>query len=269
MKTKIVLVTPELAEKYLEKNKNNRRLSMHTAKAYAQDMIIGKWLSNGEPLVFDENGFLRNGQHRCKAIIICGIPQEMLVVYDVPEESCAIFDRGRPRSALDTLRIRSEIDPYLCDSSIIAAIKLLMYEEKGINKLSDFEIIEFINQNEEALIKARKLVCGKKKMGVNLRNGTFVAAFFVAIQNNISYEDLQIFAEILNSGIPNEPWQTAPIILRNDFISGKLPYQSGNTERVNCMHATHKAILDFEDRYRRKKSYKNETNKIFKSFKED
>lgn len=271
MKTKIVLVTPELTEEFLKKNKNNRPLNLHVAQSYADDMKNGKWLDNGEPLAFDKEGYLRNGQHRCKAVTICKIPREMLIVYDLPEEDCRIFDRGKPRSTLDTLRMGNSVDPYLCNQQTIAAIRLLVYEDTGINKISDFEVIEYINKNEETLKLARKLVCGKRKNGINLSAGVFIAIFFTAITNKIPISVLQEFAEILNSGIPNETWQTAPIILRNDFLTQRLPITlGGSSDRIRCMYASQKAILDFENKYKRKKSYKNDVDKIFSSFgKED
>ena len=43
--TMVVLVTPELANRWLEKNTNNRKLKKHVVETYVNDMKNGKWSS--------------------------------------------------------------------------------------------------------------------------------------------------------------------------------------------------------------------------------
>jgi hypothetical protein len=74
MEAKITLITPELAEKFLEKNSNNyRKLSEKVVKAYQIDMETGNWKFNGDSIKFNKSGQLVDGQHRLTAISRSGI----------------------------------------------------------------------------------------------------------------------------------------------------------------------------------------------------
>ena len=62
-------VTPELAEELLRDfNTHNRRLRSRQVSLYAESMRQDRWSLNGEPIQFDADGVLLNGQHRLTAI---------------------------------------------------------------------------------------------------------------------------------------------------------------------------------------------------------
>ena len=65
----VVLVTPELASKWLEKNIDNRNLRKNTINQYVNDMKNGKWSLVGDSITFDKDGILTNGQHRLYAVV--------------------------------------------------------------------------------------------------------------------------------------------------------------------------------------------------------
>jgi hypothetical protein len=106
MKAQIEIVTPSQAKEYLERRLPNRNLSEHTALRYATDMRDGRWLNNGQGIVFDEQGNLIDGQHRCRAILISGCSISMLVVRGAPARAMETMDTGRARSLSDVLHIR-------------------------------------------------------------------------------------------------------------------------------------------------------------------
>ena len=60
-------ITPEIAQALLETNTENRKLSRGTVQAYSQDILAGNWDENvGVAISIDENGILRDGQHRLR-----------------------------------------------------------------------------------------------------------------------------------------------------------------------------------------------------------
>ncbi|PIZ30593.1 MAG: hypothetical protein COY40_04305 [Alphaproteobacteria bacterium CG_4_10_14_0_8_um_filter_53_9] len=73
-------VTPELATHFLEKSTVNRPLEDTLAQTYAKLMKEEEWLLNGKTIVFDEDGFMRNGLHRCHACIAAGTPFPSVVI---------------------------------------------------------------------------------------------------------------------------------------------------------------------------------------------
>lgn len=127
MRTQVIEVTPELAEQYLAKNESNRHLSRLRVASYADDMKNGRWKFNPNPIVFDVDGKLADGQHRLAAIIKAGIPVKMLVMFDAPIESKDIIDFGKPRTSGDVLKI----DGYPDAVNVSATIKKILAFDAG------------------------------------------------------------------------------------------------------------------------------------------
>ena len=105
-------ITPAMAEEYLRHNEHNPRktASRRQVESYARDMAAGKWFINGEPIVFDANGDLKNGQHRLMAIIKANVPVDMYVVRGV-DPRITTFDYGMLRRMSQELGVstRTEI----------------------------------------------------------------------------------------------------------------------------------------------------------------
>lgn len=106
MKAQIEIVTPAQAKEYLERRLPNRNLNEATALRYASDMSNGRWLNNGQGIVFDEQGNLIDGQHRMRAVLISGVSISMLVVRGAPARAMETMDTGRARNLSDVLHIR-------------------------------------------------------------------------------------------------------------------------------------------------------------------
>lgn len=105
MKTEIVLLTPELAAEWLEKNKMNRKLRDKRVNYLATEMAAGRWYLNGGTFVFDTDGMMVDGQHRCHAVIKSGFSYAALVVRDVEPESRISIDDPLRRTFADDLEM--------------------------------------------------------------------------------------------------------------------------------------------------------------------
>lgn len=101
--SEVVLVTPELAESWLKFNLNNRPLSPFTVNRYTKYIEDGKWMFNGEPVIFADDGTLMDGQNRLNAIMGSGISVPVLVVRGVRRGAFVTLDQGKIRSAADVL----------------------------------------------------------------------------------------------------------------------------------------------------------------------
>lgn len=100
-KFKVVMVTPELAKEYIEKNTHNRPLSKARVEQYANQMLKGQWRLTHEGIAFDEYGRLQDGQHRLHAIVKSGVAIEMLVGTDMDKENITKINRPKVRSLVD------------------------------------------------------------------------------------------------------------------------------------------------------------------------
>jgi hypothetical protein len=103
-RTEQVLVTPELASKWLAQNTvSNRRVSIRTVDAYAVEMKAGRWLLTHQGIAFNRTGELVDGQHRLHAIVAAGVPIEMMVSTGLPIEYNSPIDQGYNRSLAQLL----------------------------------------------------------------------------------------------------------------------------------------------------------------------
>lgn len=100
-----MMVTPEMAERFLTKNTQNRKLDQNRVQRYANEMRGGFWILNGESIAFDNEGTLVNGQHRLAAVIKAGIEVPFLVVQNVPTKSFLVTDTGKNRTSGDVFGI--------------------------------------------------------------------------------------------------------------------------------------------------------------------
>lgn len=102
--TEWVYLTPERAEAYLARNRNNRAMAQGTVTKYARAMRNGYWHAVSDTIKFDTNGNMLDGQHRCAACVESGTAIWVLVAHGLDPESRPAIDAGRPRAAADTLR---------------------------------------------------------------------------------------------------------------------------------------------------------------------
>lgn len=124
-----VQVTPEAAKEWLERNTRNRNPRIKKVAEYVAAMRAGRWVFTGDPIQFDTERRLINGQHRLQAVVESGITQEFLVVTDLPAEAQLYMDQGSKRTPGDQMRLTF---PDLKDTTVVAAIaSTLIRLERG------------------------------------------------------------------------------------------------------------------------------------------
>lgn len=98
--TEIQTITPTIAAEMLEGNTNNRSLAEGRVKSLAAMMAAGEW-KIAQPVMFDYNGKLVDGQHRLQAVIRSGMSVRFLVVHGIEPEAFSVVDQGKSRTATD------------------------------------------------------------------------------------------------------------------------------------------------------------------------
>lgn len=120
IKTETLTVTPAMAERWLAEHNRRieegkytqRNVSEQTVRRYTTDMKNGQWAWNPQPIVFDENGNLQDGQHRLWAVAKSGASVDFQVLRGSPVKTIEgvttldVIDRGRPRSIAQQLSLR-------------------------------------------------------------------------------------------------------------------------------------------------------------------
>ncbi len=146
----MIEVSPQMATKWLEHNRNNRNIRDQHVEILARDMRMGNWKFNGDTVRFDENGNLADGQHRLWAILHSGTTQKMLVVRGIEEDAFDTIDSGAARTAGDALKRRGfHMGPH-----VAATVRILAWYDQGrvdwnvVRRMSHTEIAHFAVEHE-------------------------------------------------------------------------------------------------------------------------
>jgi hypothetical protein len=120
---------PEMARAWFELNIiNNRGIRPAVVDAYARDMAAGRWSLNGDPIRFDKDGKLIDGQHRLLACIQANVPFTSFVVRGLGDDAFLTLDSGIKRTMGDELTFAEEKNAV----ALGAALQQLMRYEQGI-----------------------------------------------------------------------------------------------------------------------------------------
>lgn len=122
MKVEIVHLTPALAQRLLDKNTENRRVKSNLVSFIRSQMNSGLWRENGESIIIDKNGIVRDGQHRLIAVIEEGYSYYAVIVTGVNPECFETIDTGKPRGLADIFYING-----IKNSTNVATLSKLIY----------------------------------------------------------------------------------------------------------------------------------------------
>src|SRR5215207_420765 len=120
--TKVMVVTPDKAMEWLNGNTHNRPIRQRDIQMWTKAMMEGKWLLNGESIIFSNDGKLLDGQHRLWACVESKVPFETVVVTGIDPETFMTIDQGRSRSGADHLHIAKVPGTYLTNVSAACAL---------------------------------------------------------------------------------------------------------------------------------------------------
>lgn len=145
--SEVVTVTPELAVKWLECNTHNRPISQNKVNTYAADMKNGKWELNGEPIIFDNEGTLQDGQHRLWASVESHSSFKTVVTRGTDPATFKTIDTGKARLATDVLAISG----YKNVTTLSSAARLVMHYRAGTLRAKDAinngAVLGFVDKN--------------------------------------------------------------------------------------------------------------------------
>lgn len=125
--THVVLVTPELAEKWLaDRNPNNRKISKAAVDRWVIEMKAGRWDADASDIKFARTGELIDGQHRLAACVKAGVAFPTTVRTGLSLDTKRRVDVGLRRNTSHTFQMEGVYEA----NNVAAAINLrLRYEE--------------------------------------------------------------------------------------------------------------------------------------------
>ena len=227
----VLEVTPELAHRYLERNKTNRPVSLRTVKELTRAIGDGEWQVNGESIKFDVLGNLIDGQHRCHAVIKAEKPIKTFVLFDLPSDSFKTLDTGKKRNNADTLGIMGFRNP----TQLAAAARFVVNFKS--NTLRSNEIVT--NQAMEHFIdghpRIMESVTFVKEIKADSVLPISVAAGLHFLFTEVDADDAELFFRDLAKGSMLSA--TDPVfLLREKLIYYKNRVGSKLTRRETVAH---------------------------------
>lgn len=239
MKQIYTLITPEIALRLLKTTTNNRKISRASIIAYKSDMKQNFWDENvGSGISIDSDGILRDGQHRCQAIVESGIPIHMWVCLNV--SPTGIYDSNRPRRAADQILISNPNYESFYKSTRWCSIASVLICGSYKRKVSSSEIDNYVKQHKEDLDKFFLVLPQKnaKKISISLVQ----AAMFMGFCDGVSMEDIEHFYDILCSGMASDEKEHPIIAYRNYLTKVKGCLTSTVGEIGRCQYALSRYI---------------------------
>lgn len=230
---KVMDITPEIAQEFLNINVDNRPIESKTVDMYADDLVHGRWHENGQPFTLS-NGILKSGQHRCLAIIKTGITiRNAVVVYtDDPE-------------MLDTHRSRTVRDLSGIDTLSISAINVIIWmtREMQTGRISKAVTIEVYDKMRHSARFVVDRIAGANQNG--LKKAGFIGACIAAHYQGYHSDDLEAFITAYRSGYMSRDIDKTAIALRNAALT--LPRCGGRIMQKQMYLKTQSALKAYSE----------------------
>lgn len=130
MVTTTMTVTPQQAQAWLDAMPSQRRLRQNKIKTLTRQVVEGRWKLTPHGLVFDRDGRLIDGQHRCTVIAQTGRPLAMRVTFNAPSETFLVLDGSASPKTLDDALHHEGLPK---GAAVLAAgpVRMLFREERG------------------------------------------------------------------------------------------------------------------------------------------
>ena len=246
-------INPKIAADYLKRNtKNYRKLSRPVVNRYADDMKAGRWELNGEAIVFDENGFLKNGQHRLAAIVLSGVTVEMTVIRGVDEEVEA-YDLNSVRTANQI----SNAKGIETTKGILSAVNL-MFALSGNGVHTPMKAVEYCEKHEAELNRTwRCLLNGKNTKNVK-RGSLMLAAHMMLTLQKMPFYEVEVFFKAFasNSDFGTDGYEVSPALVARRMFDERWKTGSCLRTQREQLDVVIQALNDTHENKKRTNNYK-------------
>jgi len=213
MNIKLMKITPQIAEAFLAKNKDNRKLNQRRVELLSSSMMRGEWKTSPQPIVISKSGRLLDGQHRLSAIMHCGKSINMSVAENVNDDVFDVLDIGKNRTYSDITGLSKR------DAAAITALSTFM--TRAPTPQQCHKISEVYLDTVQSLTSSLK---GNQKL---LTSGSFVAGMAYMIHRFNCYDySFNVYKNLIDRDYQNMNTSTLSfmrvherVLLRTLFLS--------------------------------------------------
>lgn len=237
----IVTVTPEMASRWLEANTHNRSLNSKYAQLLADEMRGGRWQFTHQPIAFDENGVLIDGQHRLTGVVLSGITCDFVVAFGMKPESQLVVDKNKLRSSHESITLADRLG--VVTAAQIAVLRSMVAgvgQKPG--KMSVTKEEKKLGLHLEAINFAIATSGGSDQVK-GLRSGP-VRAVLARAWYSIETDVILDFASVVKSGVARREEQLPAGLLRS-YLQDVDGTGGGYKVRAERYGKTERALFAF------------------------
>lgn len=198
IESKLEVITPEMATKYLSHNVKNRSIRKQEVEAYAREIRRGTFVTTHQGIAFDENGALIDGQHRLMAIAAAGKPVQMMVTRGVSPQALTIIDRGASRTMRDVVALGDHGDDeravMMRNGVMLSAMSQLVSCGLRKMKLTSSEALGLFDVFGDEALTAYRSAVTKRTIG----RSQVVSAAIAAMHCGVSHEAISKFFNVFH-----------------------------------------------------------------------
>lgn len=235
MHTVVMLIGPDQAVKWLERNTRNRPLDQKHVDYLASEMKAGRWKLTHHGIAFDINDVLQDGQHRLWAIVMSGCTVEMSVTFNTSEDCIQYVDGGKKRLDHQRMHLSGRYEGGVSKDHL-ATLRAMLQGLSDPKTIPFCKEMDLMAQHKPAVdFAVEHLVTNRVKgVGSSVTRAVIARAWYSA-----DLEKLRRFCEVLRTGMRNGGDEN-PIILLRDYLAGSARCDSigefrdqyGKIERV-------------------------------------
>lgn len=167
-------LTPSIAQRLIdEHNDKNRRARPTRVAQYATEMDRDRWNLGPDPIAFDSDGSIIEGQHRLKAIVRSGKSQVFCVTCGLPSKGRLSAGRGLMRSVGDNARLSGRFDSKNIGMAVATCLLKVDSQFKSIVGVPDSAKMDMYEAHQEAI---EQVLAVAKAGEYGLRRAGYIAA---------------------------------------------------------------------------------------------
>lgn len=190
------IITPEQAQAILdETNDINRRIRPPHVASLARDMANSDWHEAGDPIRFDSNGRLIDGQHRLSAVVLSGKTQRFLVMRGFAPVVQTVLDSGIGRTAGDALTFAGIANRY----NIAAVARLAIHRDEGYyastrdgrsrRRISHAEILQWFDSHPDVAEFAADAILTGRSIGARPSAAWVYGCYVLSKIDPVAYQE--------------------------------------------------------------------------------
>lgn len=182
-----ILVTPEMAQAFLQHNDANRQMQENNKERLRASLLRGMWELTIDGISFDFDGTLTNGQTRLEAISKSGVAAYLVVGFGFKQAK--EMDTGAKRTAWDVIHMMNIGKAPAQDKKIVGTVRAMLRRHiRGGGSATNAEIIEAYEEWMPYLVDMSSIICSHR-VGDVWMNAALVAAYM----NGVPLADIEEF----------------------------------------------------------------------------